>query len=181
MLHYMYTGDYPDEPAEHVRILHPAQSAQLNSANGSKQHMQHTTPISEALVYHVRVNCIAGYYGVDDLAQVSANKVKELFSERWSADAFCKFIEVAGSTKDKHLRETIVLVAAANVSELVSKDIFSKGKLANDIAADVLKLSAQDHANQNVKDRQSKQPQRVPTIFEKLAGMVVGLLHIASS
>ncbi|KAI1751272.1 hypothetical protein F4782DRAFT_547687 [Xylaria castorea] len=183
MLHYMYTGDYAVESTEHVSL---PQSVQPNPANGSEQLAQSAqitdgeeqptaTTVSEALICHARVNSIADYYDVKGLAKLSANRILKLLSERWSADAFCDLIEAVGSTGDKHLREVIVHAAAVNVSELVRKDIFSEGMVANDIAAEVLKVSTE---NPTKKENKLKNEVRVGK--ERIESLEKNLVELAS-
>ncbi|KAI0554553.1 hypothetical protein F4679DRAFT_579578 [Xylaria curta] len=183
MLWYMYTGDYKEQSAEHVRILQlarSAQSVQPNSADGGEQHVQSTqgteceekltaTTISETLIYHARVNRIANCYGVTGLAKISADRIMTVLNESWSMDAFCDLIEeveVTFSSRDNNLRKVIVHAAAANVSELLSKDLFSKGKIANHIAAEVLKLSAQNL--QNLQNQVKAGKERINSLEENL-------------
>ncbi|KAI1745150.1 hypothetical protein F4680DRAFT_467329 [Xylaria scruposa] len=156
MLYSMYAGDYREQPAKHVRLLqlaHPAQSVQPNPSDGDEQHAQSTQPteheekpttttVSEALIYHLRVNSIANYYGVKRLAKLSAIRIMDLLDKDWSADTFCNLIKE--TTGDENLRKVIVHAAAEHLSELTSKGIFSEGEIANDIAAEVLEVSVKD-------------------------------------
>ncbi|KAI0442416.1 hypothetical protein F4803DRAFT_575598 [Xylaria telfairii] len=175
MLDYMYTGQYDfEEPAQPVQPLQdsqpsqpakptqPTQPTQPNPANKSEQPVQGTSlknsgnkPIQDvpkALMYHTRVNGIADYYGVTDLAKLSAAKVQWLLKEHWSANAFCELMqEVTALTGDKGLREALAHVANQHIFELVGKDIFSEGKVANDIAALVLKASLNSFASEMTK------------------------------
>ncbi|KAI1736977.1 hypothetical protein F4680DRAFT_468661 [Xylaria scruposa] len=179
MLYYMYTGDYKEEPAKHVRILQSAyfaQSVQPDPVNGTDQCTQRTRvsegktkPItSEALMYHAYVNKIADHYGVEYLSILSAMKIGNLLKERWSADAFCDFIEVVDLTRNEKIREIVVNAAVDNLPELVSKDIFSKGKVANSIAAEALKISAEDSANRENKSKgEVKLGRRGSTVLQR--------------
>ncbi|RYC56136.1 hypothetical protein CHU98_g10073 [Xylaria longipes] len=191
MLQYMYTGNYKEEPAEHVRLqrVQSAESVQITSTNGKGEEKSVTTTVSEALVYHVRVNSIADYYGVIGLAQLSAKRIETLLNERWSSDTFCNRIEEAmGSTGDKNLREVIVHAAASNVSELVSKDIFSNGKVANDIAAEVLAISTKNHVKQKelekeLEDKVRAGKERIDCLEQNLNELadVLSTTHICPS
>ncbi|KAI0474418.1 hypothetical protein F4859DRAFT_514948 [Xylaria cf. heliscus] len=154
MLLYMYTGDYKEEPVEAAQPIQFASTNEIGQqveslwfAEGADE--PNPADVSEALIFHTRVNSIADYYGVTGLAELSVDRIAHLLTEDWSADGFCDLLaEATGSTTDRNLRKTIVRAAASNVFELVGKDVFSKGKVANDIAAEVLMMSTEDPAKQ---------------------------------
>ncbi|KAH8159992.1 hypothetical protein CIB48_g8245 [Xylaria polymorpha] len=131
MLDYMYTGHYdikePTQPVQLLQDAQPSEPAQPDSTDKSEQ------PGYAAS---------RRYYGVTGLAKLSAAKVQQLLSDCWSANAFCKLVqEVTVLTGDKGLREALAQTANQHILELLRKDIFSEGKVANDIAALVLKAS----------------------------------------
>ncbi|KAI0858648.1 hypothetical protein F4860DRAFT_526880 [Xylaria cubensis] len=153
MLDYMYTGHYKDpapvQPVQSVQDAQPSQPsqpAQPKSRGSPAQPRTEKKPvdatISQDLIYHAHVNSIADYYNVMNLAKVSATKIGELLDKRWSADAFCDLMqECRGSTGDKNLQKVLMQIAATHLFELTTKNLFSEGKIANDIAAGVLAAS----------------------------------------
>ncbi|KAI0554552.1 hypothetical protein F4679DRAFT_579577 [Xylaria curta] len=118
MLDYMYTGNYED-PAKPVQPLQDAQPFQPSQTAQTAQPISRGSP-----------------------AKLSATKIGELLYKRWSADAFCDLVrESKGSTGDKNLQEVLTRSAVSHMFELMSKNLFSKGKIANDMAAGVLEAS----------------------------------------
>jgi hypothetical protein len=98
------------------------------------------------------VNCIADYYGVTDLAELSAEIIKDLLDKSFSVDAFCLLLdETINSTGDKNLQEVLVQACVANISQLMDKDIFAEGGVANSIAPEVLKAFLGDFQNNKLK------------------------------
>lgn len=100
-----------------------------------------TTTDTDLLLYHLSVNSIADYYGVKDLAVLSASRVYCLFRNAWSADVFLDFVEKAESQSgDRSLHDGLAQLAARHAQELIRKDCFARGKVANNMAAEVLKV-----------------------------------------
>ncbi|KAI0455895.1 hypothetical protein F5B21DRAFT_502919 [Xylaria acuta] len=136
MLDYLYTANYDEQPAQAVKFLKPAKSAQSvqpASTNArDPRAIAGGTPVprptamtsSETLIYHARVNSIADYYSAGQRKPfaISSRRLRA----RQETRIFDRFI---------------VDIASSKVFELVDKDMFSEGKVANDIAAEVLKAS----------------------------------------
>ncbi|KAI0114527.1 hypothetical protein GGR51DRAFT_556389 [Nemania sp. FL0031] len=94
--------------------------------------------VSEALVYHTRVNRIAARYGVVELASLSAQRVGSLLTENWSSRAFCDLMEeIKGSKLDKSLRQVIVHTASKRIFDLIKTNVFSGGKMEPDLVDDI--------------------------------------------
>ncbi|KAI1420404.1 hypothetical protein F5Y12DRAFT_773165 [Xylaria sp. FL1777] len=137
MLDYMYKADYKEQPA---KLTQPSQG--VNQASPA------SPTITEILLYHARVNGIADYYGVAGLTTLSADRIYKVLKKDWSADAFCYLVrDVEGLTGDKDLRQRLTQFAASHVFELIGKEVFSEGKVANNMAAEVLKAANQMYAN----------------------------------
>ncbi|KAI0206920.1 hypothetical protein F4808DRAFT_405813 [Astrocystis sublimbata] len=138
MLDFMYMGTYEYAPQGSEPTSSEGGNPQAQG-NSTDTQAKQALILSDSLIHHAKVNSIADYYGLATLATFSVNEIEKLLTENWSADAFCDLLQEAiGSTGDKGFRQSIVKWASNNVFELMDKDLFSEGKLANDIAAEVL-------------------------------------------
>ncbi|KAI0424161.1 hypothetical protein F5Y09DRAFT_348008 [Xylaria sp. FL1042] len=144
MLDYMYKGKYDTTPARPTQPTQPVQStqdAESSEASPAKESKQKDCPtIDDILLHNARVNGIADYYGVADLANLSASTISQVLEKNWSADRFCNLIQkIAGLTADENIRQSLARAATLHVTDLLDEDVFSKGMIANDMAPEVLK------------------------------------------
>jgi hypothetical protein len=74
-------------------------------------------------VWHVRVNAIADYYDIKQLADLAKAKIKGSILESWDVQAFIDAAkEAIRETGDKEVREMMGAVAAEHVGELATMD-----------------------------------------------------------
>ncbi|KAI0913843.1 hypothetical protein F4823DRAFT_575670 [Ustulina deusta] len=129
MLDYMYKANYKEEPVGPVQRVQSTQEGWPASST-----------IANTMLYHVRVNGIADYYDVTGLATLSVTRLSVLLQQYWSERGFCELVQEAGTlTGDKNLRQLLIKTAASHAPELLHGGWFSEGRIANDMAAEVLK------------------------------------------
>ncbi|KAJ8131441.1 hypothetical protein O1611_g2180 [Lasiodiplodia mahajangana] len=148
MLDFIYTGTYRDTPfkleyppqsswpSQSNHLARPSQSARavftpawdpeaqpVPIEKDEEKHVVRT--VSDALVYHTRVNRIAAHYGVVELVSLSAERVQLLLTENWSLEAFFDLTgEIKGSKIDNTLRQVIVRAAGEQILDLGNTDRF---------------------------------------------------------
>ncbi|KAI1283945.1 hypothetical protein F5Y07DRAFT_407493 [Xylaria sp. FL0933] len=130
MLDYMYKGSYAATPRS------PADESQQDESGNEPARVTTT----DTLLHLVRVNGIADYYGVTGLAESSTSKIYTTLRADWSTDAFCKLLEeFRNLTGDRAVSQLLARIACEKIFDLMDKDLFSEGRIANDMAAEVLK------------------------------------------
>ncbi|KAI1126469.1 hypothetical protein F5Y10DRAFT_267131 [Nemania abortiva] len=154
MLDFCYKGTYPETP---FKPVNPPDARQTFQAAFTPAWDQEAHPISmilgdgekrvistvsDALIYHARVNGIAAHYGVVELARLSAKRAKALFTKHWSVEAFCTFIkEINGSVMHHNLHWIIVGIASDRIFELMKTGIFCGGKMDQELIDDIRRAS----------------------------------------
>ncbi|KAI0474416.1 BTB/POZ protein [Xylaria cf. heliscus] len=138
MIDYMYTRGYKKMPDG----CRNDGKDQAQTTNNDK----HTsTKIAETWIYHGRVNCIADYFCLPELAKMATTTLDRLTKENWSEDAFCDLLdEIHGKTGDNGFRDMLAQRATDHISELTARGLFNGADPPSDeLVPTVLRLCGQ--------------------------------------
>ncbi|KAI0440642.1 hypothetical protein F4803DRAFT_577438 [Xylaria telfairii] len=153
-IEFIYTGDYHMSPNPALELL---SSGVLDKTRTTeKQHkdveideegvaaaeqgpevgrFDPSEDISDRLVCHGRMSCMADYYNVSTLATLSLSKAEEVLALEWSTESFCDLVQQSlSSTVDEGFLRMLGAVATEHIHELLRTQIFDKGGLAEGLA-----------------------------------------------
>jgi hypothetical protein len=114
----------------------------------------------EDLLSHLRVNAIADYYNIQNLAQLANSKIRVILEEGQNANMFPRVVqEVSSSNRDPDIRSIIASAAATCIEELSELKAFQDVELEHNLSTEILRACSEriqtlqrhlDVAQQNV-------------------------------
>jgi hypothetical protein len=92
----------------------------------------------ETLLHHVRMNAIADYYDVPLLRQLAVTRFERAIAKKWCCTSFLVAAkEALKITSDNNLHNSMAIIAAEHVAELLEHKVFSD--MTGDFTIEVMK------------------------------------------
>ncbi|KAI1264871.1 hypothetical protein F5Y18DRAFT_436301 [Xylariaceae sp. FL1019] len=140
LIQFLYTGDYTFYPDP---ALNQISSCPLPTppAPDAKLDVGHEISLIDRLLCHSRLNTVADYYDLPQLATLSTEKAQRILSAEWSVEAFCSLLEkTIGQTNNKPFLDMLATKAGEHAIELSgNSQIFQDGPIAEQIAPQALR------------------------------------------
>ncbi|KAI1130097.1 hypothetical protein F5Y10DRAFT_263519 [Nemania abortiva] len=128
LIEFIYRGDYRESLEPAIQFGEKQPTDKLSEV------------ISDRLICHGRMNCVADYYDIPALAALSRYKAAEILGTDWCAEAFYNLVrQSVGSTGDKVFLKMLADVAVDHFFELLQRGFFASN-LAEELAPHFLPM-----------------------------------------
>ncbi|SPJ85268.1 uncharacterized protein FTOL_11049 [Fusarium torulosum] len=133
MISFLYTGEYKVGTKSEDSLLpgdeqcHDEADNFSQPCSGSESMKNETT---ENILSHLRVNAIADYYNVNNLARLANSKIKTILKQDQEADLFPRVIqEMSKSNRDAELCAMVASATAERMGDLIKLQDFQDVEL----------------------------------------------------
>ncbi|KAI6763352.1 hypothetical protein FGRA07_11363 [Fusarium graminearum] len=142
MISFLYTGEYQisskgDKPdSDDGSPQEEDSNDAADQASQASSHLSEPDETVDDLFAHLRVNAIADYYNIQNLAQLANTKIRAILDLGQNTEAFPRIIqEVSTSNRDINIRSIIASAAVARIEELCHLKAFQELELEQDFSA----------------------------------------------
>ncbi|KAK7582887.1 hypothetical protein V3481_012183 [Fusarium oxysporum f. sp. vasinfectum] len=98
----------------------------------------------EDLLSHLRINAVADYYNIQNLAQLANSQFRVILEKGQNANVFPRVIqEILTSDRDPDVRSIIASAATTCVEELSELQAFQEVELEHNLSMEILRASSQ--------------------------------------
>ncbi|KAH6954268.1 hypothetical protein DER45DRAFT_310167 [Fusarium avenaceum] len=143
MISFLYTGEYEVETQSEDSLIpddkqcHDEEDNSSQHCSGPESEKNETT---ENILTHLRVNAIADYYDVENLAQLANSKIKAILEQGHEADLFPRVIqEMSGSNRDDELCAIVASATAKCMGDLIKLQDFQDIELEHTLVLEMLR------------------------------------------